>query len=124
LRAAVPFYGPAPAQPDFTGSRAAVLAMYGALDTRVDASRDAIKAALEKADLHHAVITYDGADHAFYNDTGPRYNAAAAAKATTKMFDWLGQYVAGESTPTSEPSSDVTPGASPGAVHTHDPGSG
>jgi carboxymethylenebutenolidase len=124
LRAAVPFYGPAPAQPDFTGSKAAVLAIYGALDARVDASRDAIAQALDRAGLRHELVTYDGADHAFYNDTGPRYNATAAAQATTKMFGWLDTYLAGQTTATSEPSSDVTPAASPGVVHTHDPGAG
>jgi carboxymethylenebutenolidase len=125
LKVAVPFYGPAPAQPDFTGSKAAVLAIYGALDSRVDASRDAIRQALEKADLRHEIVTYDGADHAFYNDTGPRYNAAAAAQATTKMFDWLEQYLAGQTSPTSEPSSDVVPtSGSADVVHTHDPGAG
>lgn len=124
LRAAVPFYGPAPAQPDFTGSKAAVLAIYGALDTRVDASRDAITRALEKAGLQHEIVTYDGADHAFYNNTGPRYNAAAAAQATTKMFGWLDTYLAGQTRATSEPNSDVTPDATLGAVHTHDPGAG
>jgi carboxymethylenebutenolidase len=124
LKVAVPFYGPAPAQPDFTGSKAAVLAIYGALDARVDSSRDAIQQALEKAGLRHEIVTYDGADHAFYNDTGPRYNAGAAAAATTKMFDWLGTYLAGQISTKAEPSSDVVPEASPSAVHTHDPGEG
>ncbi len=32
LAAATPFYGPTPANPDFSGSKAAVLAVYGALD--------------------------------------------------------------------------------------------
>jgi len=62
LKVAVPFYGPAPAAPDFAGSNAAVLAIYGALDTRVDASRDAITQALEKAGLRHEIVTYDGAN--------------------------------------------------------------
>ena len=34
LAAATPFYGPTPANPDFSGSDAAVLAVYGALDAR------------------------------------------------------------------------------------------
>ncbi len=37
LSAAVPFYGPLPDNPDFGGSKAAVLAIYAALDTRVTA---------------------------------------------------------------------------------------
>jgi carboxymethylenebutenolidase len=124
LKAAVPFYGPAPATPDFTGSKAAVLAIYGALDARVDATRDAIKQALEKANLRHEIVTYDGADHAFYNDTGPRYNAAAAALATTKLFDWLDEYLAGLTPPPKEEGGGESSGtASPAPVtaHPHDP---
>src|SRR4051794_3741826 len=41
LTAAVPFYGPAPASPDFRKSRAAVLAIYGELDSRVNRTRPA-----------------------------------------------------------------------------------
>ena len=45
LAAAAPFYGPAPANPDFSGSKAAVLAVYGELDSRVNATRDGAVAA-------------------------------------------------------------------------------
>src|SRR5262249_4325821 len=77
LAAAAPFHGPAPATPDFSGSRAAVLAVYGELDTRVNATRDVVVGALERAGLVHEVRTYPGANHAFFNDTGPSYNPVA-----------------------------------------------
>ena len=38
LAAAIPFYGPAPAAPDFSGNTAAVLGVYAELDGRVNAS--------------------------------------------------------------------------------------
>lgn len=38
LAAAVPFYGPLPDGADFSGARAAVLAIYAALDSRVNAT--------------------------------------------------------------------------------------
>jgi carboxymethylenebutenolidase len=94
LAAAAPFYGPAPANPDFSGSNAAVLAVYGELDSRVNATRDGAVAALEAAGLKHEVRTFQGADHAFFNDTGPRYNAAAATEAYQAVLDWFGAYVA------------------------------
>ncbi|MGQ0843112.1 MAG: dienelactone hydrolase family protein [Sporichthyaceae bacterium] len=94
LRAAAPFYGPAPDAPDFAGSPAAVLGVFAGNDARVNATRDAAKAALEKAGLTHEVLTYDGADHAFFNDTGPRYNAAAAGQANTKLLEWFGTHLA------------------------------
>jgi carboxymethylenebutenolidase len=94
LGAAVPFYGPLPSGADFAGSRgAAVLAVYGELDARVNGTRDSAKAALEKAGMTHEIVTFPGADHAFFNDTGARYNAAAAASAYQRLVAWFGQHL-------------------------------
>jgi carboxymethylenebutenolidase len=93
LSAAVPFYGPLPDDPDFAGSKAAVLAIYAALDSRVTGSRNAAKAALDRAGLVNDIIVEPNADHAFFNDTGPRYNAAAAADAWQRLLDWFGRYL-------------------------------
>ena len=93
LAAAVPFYGPLPDNPDFSGSKAAVLAIYGALDNRVTSTKDAAVAALNRAGLVNQVIVEPDADHAFFNDTGPRYNPAAAADAWKNVQDWFGRYV-------------------------------
>jgi carboxymethylenebutenolidase len=93
LAAAVPFYGPFPENGSLKGSKAAVLAIYGGLDTRVNATRDAAQAALEAARLKHQIVTFAGADHAFFNDTGPRFNAAAAAEAYRRLLDWLNRFV-------------------------------
>ncbi len=94
LAAAVPFYGPAPDNPDFAGSKnAAVLGFYGALDQRVTSTEPVVKAALEKAGLVHELITEPDANHAFFNDTGNRYNEKAAADAWTKLQDWFGKYL-------------------------------
>jgi carboxymethylenebutenolidase len=95
LSAAVPFYGPLPDNPDFAASKdVAVLALYGALDTRVTGSEAAAKAALDRAGLVNDVVIEPNADHAFFNDTGPRYNAAAAADAWGRVLDWFGRYLA------------------------------
>ena len=96
VSAAVPFYGPLPDNPDFTGSKAAVLGIYAALDTRVTGSQQAAKAALDRAGLVNELVVEPNADHAFFNDTGPRYNAAAAADAWRRLLDWLGPYLAGQ----------------------------
>ena len=94
LAAAVPFYGPLPDGADFGRARAAVLAVYAELDTRVNASRELAEAACDRAGLVHEVVTYPGVDHAFFNDTGPRYNAPAAAEAYKAVLDWFGRYLA------------------------------
>jgi carboxymethylenebutenolidase len=94
LAAAVPFYGPLPESPDFSRTKAAVLAIYAGNDDRVNASRDAAEAALKKAGLVYQIRTFPGVDHAFFNDTGPRYNAAAATEAYQAVKDWFGRYLA------------------------------
>jgi carboxymethylenebutenolidase len=94
LAAAFPFYGPAPENPDFSGSKdVAVLAFYGEQDQRVNATEPTVRAALEQAGMVHQLITEPNANHAFFNDTGDRYNATAADDAWRKVQDWLTQYV-------------------------------
>ncbi len=95
LSAAVPFYGPLPDNPDFAASKdVAVLALYGALDTRVTGAEPAAKAALDRAGLVNDIVIEPNADHAFFNDTGPRYNAAAAHDAWGRVLEWFGRYLA------------------------------
>ena len=95
LAASPPFYGPLPDGADFSGSpNAAVLGVYAEQDDRVNATRDAATAALERAGLAHEIVTYQAAGHAFFNDTGPRYNQAAATQAYAKVLDWFGQHLA------------------------------
>jgi carboxymethylenebutenolidase len=94
LDAAAPFYGPFPENGDLDGSRAAVLGVYGGLDTRVNATRDAAQAALEAARLKHEIVTFTEADHAFFNDTGQRFNAPAAEEAWRRVLGWFDRFVA------------------------------
>ena len=89
LAAAVPFYGPAPENPSFSRSRAAVLAIYGGLDQRVNATRPRAVAALRRARLPHRVRVFQGAQHAFFNSTGPRYHPAAARQAYRDVLSWF-----------------------------------
>ncbi|OAN35745.1 dienelactone hydrolase family protein [Mycolicibacterium iranicum] len=94
LAAAFPFYGPTPDNPDFAGSKdVAVLGFYGELDQRVNATEPVARAALEKAGLVHELVTEPGANHAFFNDTGDRYDPTAAADAWTRTLDWLATHV-------------------------------
>lgn len=93
LAAAIPFYGPAPAAPDFSGNTAAVLGVYAELDDRVNASRPTAEAALTAAGLEHEIKVYPGVDHAFFNDTGARYNAEQATAAYADVLAWLAIYL-------------------------------
>jgi carboxymethylenebutenolidase len=94
LAAAAPFYGPFPSGGDLGGSRAAVLGVYGGLDNRVNATREAAREALEDARLRHEILTFTQADHAFFNDTGARFNLPAAAEAYRRVLGWFDEFVA------------------------------
>jgi carboxymethylenebutenolidase len=96
LAAAVPFYGPFPAGGEIRRSKAAVLAIYGALDDRVNQTRDAARAAVEEARLEHQFVTFGGAGHAFFNDTGgTRFNPAAMAESYRRVLDWFDRFLDG-----------------------------
>jgi carboxymethylenebutenolidase len=93
LAAAAPFYGPFPENGDLSGSKAAVLGIYAGLDTRVNATRPAAEAALQAAGLEYEIVTFPNANHAFFNDTGARYDPEAAALAYARVLDWFERYV-------------------------------
>jgi carboxymethylenebutenolidase len=98
IAAAVPFYGPLPPGAEFSGSpSAAVLGIYAGLDDRVNSSQEAARAALEAAGLEHELRTFDGVDHAFFNDTGRNYDADAAAAAYDAMLGWFDTHLASAS---------------------------
>lgn len=81
-------------RPSKTSRRSAIRAVYGALDERIDAGIPEIRNALERAGIVHEIIIYPGADHALFNDTGPRYNARAAADAWARTRAWFAQHLA------------------------------
>jgi carboxymethylenebutenolidase len=89
LAAAAPFYGPFPEGGSLEGSRAAVLGVYGGLDARVNATRPAALAALEAARLKYELLTFAEADHAFFNDTGARFNPHAATEVWRRAVNWF-----------------------------------
>jgi carboxymethylenebutenolidase len=93
LAAAAPFYGSFPSAGNLSSANAAVLGIYGALDTRINATQPAAAAALEAAGLEHKLLTFEGANHAFFNDTGPRYHPEAAAEAFRRTTNWFARFV-------------------------------
>lgn len=93
LAAATPFYGPFPENGDLSQAKAAVLAIYAGKDARVGATRPAAEAALAKAGLPHDTFIAQDADHAFFDESGPRYNEAAATEAWRRVVDWYQRYL-------------------------------
>jgi len=90
LKAAVPYYGRQPDAADVPKIKAAVQLHYGGLDERINAGIPAYEAALKAAGVKYELYVYEGAQHAFNNDTAPtRYNEAAAKLAwerTLRLF--------------------------------------
>jgi carboxymethylenebutenolidase len=95
LGAAVPFYGPNPPLEDIAKTKAAVLAIYGGTDTRINAGIPEVESAMKANNKTFEKLIYDGAGHAFHNDTGGSYNANAAKDAWAKTLAWLDKYVKG-----------------------------
>jgi len=59
----------------------------------VNASRAAAEQALAAAGLTYEIRTFPGVDHAFFNDTGPRYDEQAATEAYAAVLDWFDQHL-------------------------------
>lgn len=94
LKAAVSFYGRQPEAADVPKIRAALQLHYGALDERVNAGIAAFETALKAAGKTYELYIYEGAQHAFHNDTAPsRYNEAAAKLAWQRSLDFFGKYL-------------------------------
>lgn len=90
LDAAVPYYGSQPDSDEVTKIKAAVMAHYAGNDERINAGIPAFEQALKEAGIEYSIFIYEGAYHAFNNDTNPeRYNEEAARLAwerTIKFF--------------------------------------
>jgi carboxymethylenebutenolidase len=93
LLAAVPFYGPPPPVEDVPNINAAVLAIYGERDERINQTIPEIEAAMQENNKTYEKVIYPNADHAFHNDTGQRYNPEAAQDAWRRTLEWFGRYV-------------------------------
>ena len=52
-----------------------------------------LRQALDAAKVTYEMHIYDGAAHAFFNDTGAAYNAAAAKDAWIRTLDWFGRWL-------------------------------
>jgi carboxymethylenebutenolidase len=91
LNAAVAFYGRQPAKEDASKIKAHLQLHYGSLDERINEGIPAYEDALKASGVKYELFMYEGAQHAFHNDTAPtRYNEVAAKlawKRTIELFE-------------------------------------
>jgi carboxymethylenebutenolidase len=94
ILAAVPYYGVTPNPASIMSkTNAAILGNYGATDTCVDSTIPDLEKAMKENGKIYEKKLYDGAGHAFNNDTGASYNEPAALAAWQATLDWFGKYL-------------------------------
>ena len=90
LVAAVAYYGMQPPAADAAKIKAKLMLHYAGLDQRTNAGIPAFEAALKAAGVDYQVFVYEGANHAFNNDTSAaRYDKAAADLAWSRTVAFL-----------------------------------
>jgi len=98
IRAAVPFYGPVPPLEEVPQIEAAVLAVYGGLDERINKGIPDIEPAMEQHGKVFEKAVYEDATHAFHNPANEEKNSNrdAAAAAWPRAVAWFGKWLRGE----------------------------
>ncbi len=90
LTAAVPYYGSQPAAEDVAKIKASLLLHYAGDDERINAGIPAFEEALKKASAEYKKYIYEGAKHAFNNDTNDtRYHKEAAELAWKRTIEFF-----------------------------------
>ncbi len=88
--AVVPYYGPQPAAEDVPKIKASLLLHYAGDDAGVNKGIPTYEAALKKANVDYKMYMYEGAKHAFNDDTrAERYNKEAAKLAWERTISFL-----------------------------------
>jgi carboxymethylenebutenolidase len=90
LLAAVPYYGLQAGAGDVPKIKASLLLHYAGIDERINKGVPELEEALKKASIDYKIYMYEGAQHAFNNDTNPaRYNKEAAQLAWQRTISFL-----------------------------------
>lgn len=96
LAAGVAYYGSQPKADQVANIKAPLLLHYAGLDERINAGIPAFEKALKDNNKSYELFMYEGANHAFNNDTNEaRYNKDAAELAWSRTVEFLKQNLAG-----------------------------
>ncbi|MGE0211597.1 MAG: dienelactone hydrolase family protein [Parvibaculaceae bacterium] len=96
LAAAVAYYGMQPKKEDVPKIKAPLLLHYAGIDERINAGIADFETALKADGKAYELHRYEGANHAFNNDTNAaRYDKAAADLAWGRTVAFLKKYLAG-----------------------------
>jgi carboxymethylenebutenolidase len=87
LDAAVPYYGKQPNTDQVAKIKAPIMAHYAGEDSFINPGIPAFEEALKKGKKEYQIFIYEGAQHAFNNDSNPdRYNEKAAKLAWSRTI--------------------------------------
>jgi len=87
LDAAVPYYGMQPTADQVASIKAPIMAHYAGDDARINQGIPAFEESLKKEKKEYQIFIYEGAGHAFNNDSNPeRYNEKAAKLAWSRTI--------------------------------------
>jgi carboxymethylenebutenolidase len=90
LNAAVAYYGKQPDASKVPAIKAPLLLHYGGLDTNINPGIPAYEEALKANGKDYKIYVYEGANHAFNNDTNAaRYNKEAAELAWSRTVEFF-----------------------------------
>jgi carboxymethylenebutenolidase len=93
INAAIPFYGSPLTTEEAAQVTAPVLSFLGSRDGISASGYEAMHASLTAAGIPNKFQLYDGAQHAFFNDTRASYDEAAATDAWQQTLGWLETYL-------------------------------
>lgn len=94
VSAAVAFYGRPLSPEEAPQAKAPILGLYGANDQGIPVDAvNTMDAALDEAGIENDFHIYEGAGHAFFNDTAASYNEQAAADAWPRTLDWFRKHM-------------------------------
>jgi carboxymethylenebutenolidase len=91
VAATVIYYGTPPPPEAVAGMAGPVRGFYGSEDHNIAAALPAFAAALAGAGVSHELRVYDGARHAFANDTRPWFHPAATRDAWARTLRFLAE---------------------------------
>jgi len=91
LEVAVPFYGSQPDSEDVPKIKASLMLHYASDDERINQGIPGFEQTLKAADVEYEMYMYEETRHAFFNDTGQRYNEEAAKLAWERTIAFLNE---------------------------------
>lgn len=94
MAGAVIYYGSCPAPESLAGARCPITGFYGSLDGRITDQVPGFAEAMRSAGKSFSYKIYEGAPHAFFNDTRPSYHVEAARDGWARTLAFFNETLA------------------------------